>query len=257
MNDMLFRIDAWAFALAFGALMAAAWAAGNWRGRRLAMDPEHDPGSKIVDASLALLGLLLAFTFAMTLERHEHRRLALVEQANAIGDLYTCATLLPADGPERAELQASIRRYAEHELEAVREYLLSDERAKRIAESWRIHNEMTEIAARAVARGTPIALSLTDSLNEVTSAHASRTADYEERLPWPAQVLLLASACTSIFLLGRQQGQASKKCIAGTVSFIVIVSLVIFVVKYLSQPRRGWIKVTYEPLVRLVDSIKE
>jgi hypothetical protein len=252
---MLFRLDAGIIAILFAVFMAGAWGLGNLRGRKLAVDPDHDPGSKVVDAALAVFGLLLAFTFAMTLERHEHRRLMLVEQANTIGDFFTCATIIAP--PERTELQATIRRYAEHELEALRDYLSDTDRRQRIQESNLMHNQMTELTSRAVERGTPIALSLTNALNAVTSAHASRTADYEERLPWPVQMMLLAAACGSTFLLGRQQGLAAKKCIAGTISFILLVSLVIFVIKDLSQPRRGWIKVNTEPMVRLVESIKE
>src|SRR3954447_1362599 len=121
---MVFRIDAAIIALACAGCMIAAWAAGNFRGRRLALDPDHDPSSKIVDATVALLGLLLAFTFAMTLERHEHRRLAVVAQANAMGDFFTCATLLPRT--ERAELQKAIREYAQHELDALRDFVSNE-----------------------------------------------------------------------------------------------------------------------------------
>jgi len=252
---MLFQVDASIVAFSFAVSMFAAWAVGNFRGRRLALDPEHDPGTKIVDATVALLGLLLAFTFAMTLERHENRRLAVVAQANAIGDFFTCATLLP--GPERAELQKALRAYAQDELDAMRDYLPDAERRQVLAESAKAHTAMTETVSRAIEHGTPIALSLTNTLNNVTSTHASRTADYEERLPWPVQILLLASASAAAFLVGRQQGLAAKKCVAGTISFILLVSLVIFVIKDLSQPRRGWIKVTYDPMVRLVDSLKE
>jgi hypothetical protein len=252
---MLFRTDDWIIGVVFGVFMTGAWAIGNFRGRRMALDPEHDPGAKIVDATVALLGLLLAFTFAMTLERHEHRRLALLAQANAIGDFFTCATLLP--GPERIELQTAIRVYAQHELDATREYMQDADRRHTIDDSVKMHNAMTEITSRAIARGTPIATILTLTLNSVTSAHASRTADYEERLPWPVQMLLMMTACASAFLVGRQQGLASKKCIAGTICFIVLVSLVIFVIKDLSQPRRGWIKANYDPMIRLINSLKE
>src|SRR3954469_13456812 len=136
---MVFRIDAAIIALACAGCMIAAWAAGNFRGRRLALDPDHDPASKLVDATVALLGLLLAFTFAMTLERHEHRRLAVVAQANAIGDFYTCATLIAE--PERSALQQALRGYAQHELDAVRDYLPDSERRRVIGESFKMHHD--------------------------------------------------------------------------------------------------------------------
>jgi hypothetical protein len=255
LEQMLFRTDAAIVAAVVAGLMLLAWALGSRQGRKPAMDPHREAGSKIVDATIALLGLLLAFTFAMALDRHGQRRLMLVEQANGIGDFYTCATLLP--GPERAELRSVIRTYAKHELDALRTYLDDAERRKVIQESFQLHGEMTEIVSRAIARGTPIAVSLTNTLNNVTSAHASRTAVYEERLPWPVQALLIVTACVAAYLLGRQQGPAARTCAAGTVSFILLVSMVIFVIKDLSQPRRGWIKANYASMVLLVESLKE
>jgi hypothetical protein len=255
LDQMLFRIDAPIIALAFAACMLAAWALGKSRGRRLSLDPDPEPGSKVLDATIALLGLLLAFTFAMTLERREQRRLMVVAHANSIGDFYTCATLLP--GPERTELQAAIGEYARHELQALRDYLSDAERRQVISQSLKMHNDMTAIVGMAITRGTPIAISLTNTLNEITSAHASRTAAYEERLPWPVQILLLVTASASAFLLGRQQGLASRKYVTGTICFIVLVSLVVFVIKDLSQPRRGMIRTNFESMVWLVESIKE
>ena len=256
MEQMLFRTDAAILPAIVGALMLIAWGLGVRRGRKLAMDPaQRDAGSKIVDATIALLGLLLAFTFAMALERHGQRRLLIVEQANAIGDFYTCATLLP--GPERAELQGVIRTYAKHELDALRSFLDDAERRKVTEESVQLHAQMTAIVSQAIARGTPIAVSLTNTLNNVTSAHASRTAVYEERLPWPVQALLAVTACVATYLVGRQQGPAARKSAAGTVCFIVLVCMVIFVIKDLSQPRRGWIRANDASMVRLVESLKE
>src|SRR3954453_24157831 len=107
--------DAWQLGVAFVVGMIASWGVG-WRiGRRLHPEAGEDPGSKFVDASMALLGLLLAFTFAMALGRHDSRRLAVVADSNAIGDFYTCASLLK--NPHRTKLQEVIREYANLRLE--------------------------------------------------------------------------------------------------------------------------------------------
>ena len=63
---MIYRLDAWAVALVFAGTMLAFWEFG-WRwGRRFPPESGQAPGMKFTDASMALLGLLLAFTFAMT-----------------------------------------------------------------------------------------------------------------------------------------------------------------------------------------------
>jgi hypothetical protein len=87
-------LDASVSASGFIVCMSAAWVFG-WRlGRRAPTTPGEDPSIKFTDGSMALLGLLLAFTFAMALGRHDSRRTAVVADSNAIGDFYTCASLL-------------------------------------------------------------------------------------------------------------------------------------------------------------------
>src|SRR5256885_9712543 len=80
------RPDAWIAVLLFAASMIAFWLVGLRLGRRMPQDVANDPESRVADASLALLGLLLAFTFAMSLGRHERRRDRVVDESNAIGE---------------------------------------------------------------------------------------------------------------------------------------------------------------------------
>src|SRR6185436_17466362 len=96
------RLDAGVIALTFGLAMTALFAVGSWRGRKFPA-PAGDTGAKFTDASMALLGLLLAFTFSMALNRYDDRRAAMVAESNAIGDLYTSASVLREPG--RSKLQ--------------------------------------------------------------------------------------------------------------------------------------------------------
>src|SRR5262249_19856542 len=110
MGSPLDMVDAWIVALGFAASMVVAWALGWRRGKRAPTPPGEDPGIKFTDGSMALLGLLLAFTFAMALGRHDSRRVAVVAESNAIGDFHTCASLLK--DPIHSKLQQVIHDYA-------------------------------------------------------------------------------------------------------------------------------------------------
>ncbi len=253
MDSLIYRADAWVVAVVFAAAMLAAWAIG-WRwGRRLPADPDGVPGTKFTDASMTLLALLLAFTFAMALGRYDHRRLMVVGESNAIGDFYTCATLL--NEPHRSTLQTVIRDYAKNELDVLCQFLPQAEQREATRRSREMHGRMTDIVARAVAEGTPIAICLANTLNEVTSANASRLAAYEETLPWSIQLLLLFGAVVPSFLMGRQLGATQEKCLSGTLSFVALVTLVIFVTLDLDRPRRGLITVNRQPFDRLIQSM--
>ena len=208
---------------------------------------------KFTDASVALLGLLLAFTFSMALGRHDHRRLAVVDESNAIGDFYTCATLLKE--PHRSELQTVIRDYATQLLETPYEALQADEEQTASQRDAVAFAQMTTIVSKALDAGTPIAVNLTNTLNNVTSSNASRLAAFQERLPWSIVLLLFLSSLAPSFLIGVKQGSSKQVHPSGSFSFIVMVSLVVFITLDLNQPRRGIITVSQAPLKRLVQSM--
>ncbi len=250
---MIHQVDAWAVTLVFFGAMLASWGIGRRSGRRYPPDAGQDPGMKFTEASMAILGLLLAFTFAMSLGRHDHRRLTVVAESNAIGDFYTCATLLK--DPQRTELQTVIREYTQNELAALSRFLPEEEQQKVTRRSQDLQGRMTNMVSGAIAAGTPIAVNLTDTLNGVTSANASRLAAYEETLPWSIQLLLLLAAVVPSFLTGKQQGVSQKTRLSGTLSFIILVTLVLFVILDLNQGRRGLIMVNRAPFDRLIQSM--
>src|SRR4051794_27269519 len=169
--------EPWAIALVFAAAMSGSWALGRWRGRHLPDELRDDPGAKFTDASVALLGLLLAFTFAMAMGRHDQRRLTVVAESNAIGDFYTCASLLKE--PQRARLQEVIRNYARDQRAVLREPLPELEEQKLAKRTLAQFTQMTDLVREAL-EGTPIAMPLTNTLNNVTSSYASRLAAYQE-----------------------------------------------------------------------------
>jgi len=250
---MIHQFDAWVVACLFFAAMLVCWGLGWRSGRRRPPDSGDDPSLKFTDASLAILGLLLAFTFAMALGRHDHRRLMVVGESNAIGDFYTCASILK--DPRRSELQSLIRSYTTNQVRALAQFLPDSEQSELISQGLEMQNRMTSMVADAVAEGTPIAVSLTNTLNEVTSATASRLAAYEEVLPWSIQLLLLLAACVPSFLTGRMQGASGSLHLSGTLTFVVLVTLVIYVTLDLNQGRRGLIRVNIAPFERLVQSM--
>src|SRR4029079_9809451 len=55
-------------------LSMAGWLIGQLLGRRRREEANDESAKRITDASLALMGLLLGFTFAMALGKHDRRR---------------------------------------------------------------------------------------------------------------------------------------------------------------------------------------
>jgi len=255
LDSLINRVDAWLIALVYGVAMITFWSVGRRSGHLFPPDSGQDPGMKFTEASLAILGLLLAFTFAMSLGRHDQRRLVVVAESNAIGDFYTCATLLKE--PHRSALQTVLREYTRHEVGALSRFLPKEEQQKATEQSHEMHARMTTLVAQAIEEGTPVAVNLTNTLNEVTSANASRVAAYDETLPWTIELLLLLAVIVPSFLTGKQQGASQKTRMSGTMSFIILVMLVIFIILDLNQGRRGLIRVNREPFEWLLESISK
>ena len=114
---------------------------------------------------------------------------------------------------------------------------------------------MTDFVGQALNDGTPIAVSLTNALNEVTSNHAARLAAIRDRLPTSIIVLLLVASIVTTLLIGREQGFLPSIEVTGTLCFILLVCLAIYVTLDLNQPERGVVVVSQEPLEKVLSSM--
>jgi|SRR5208282_1022699 hypothetical protein len=253
MELIVSKMDARNVAVVVALAMLVAWRVGIRMGNWLRLKGGGRQPSKFDDASMALLGLLLAFTFGVSIGKHDQRRLAVVADSNAIGDFYTCATLLKE--PARTKLQSVIREYAELRLHLAQGRIDSVEFENALTRFQEMQGRMAEVVGQAVSDGTPIAIPLINSLNEVTSNHAARLAAVRDQVPLSIVTLLFVSSIITTMLVGREQGYAAITELAGTLCFILLVSLAIYVTLDLNQPDRGVIRVSQEPLERLLSSM--
>ena len=253
MNNIFSSYDAWLVGVALAALMLAAWRIGWQIGQRERQGGAERTASKFDDASVALLGLLLAFTFSTSITKHDQRRLMVVADSNAIGDFYTCASMLKE--PVRTQLQMVIRDYAALRFKVARQPFDRSLFEDALRQFPIMHEQMSKLVSQALSDGTPIAVSLTNTLNAVTSSNASRLDAVRDRLPPVIALLLFAAAIIATLLIGREQGAAGEADVIGTVCFIALVALAVFVTWDLNQPSRGLILTSQEPFERLLSSM--
>jgi hypothetical protein len=254
MDLVVAQMNGWIVPLSVALGMLVTWRIGLWMGQTARREARATAPSKFDDASLALLGLLLAFTFGVSISKHDQRRLAVVADSNAIGDFYTCASLIKE--PTRTKLQTVIREYAELLLALGHSRQITEAQLNAALDNFQhLQRQMTDLVAQALTEGTPIAVSLTNTLNEVTSSHAARLAAVRDRLPGSIVLLLMVASIVTCLLIGREQGLAAAQEMAGTLCFILLVSLAVWVTLDLNQPTRGMIVISQEPLERLVASM--
>jgi hypothetical protein len=256
MTEMIFRADGWVTTLVLFALMTASWAIGLTIGRHLARRGREPTDSKLGEASLGLMALLLAFTFAMALEKHGHRREMVVSDADAIGDFYTTVSLLKE--PARSQLQAAVREYAHYRLELTTHSIWDEaDFNESVARTNAMTARMTALVRDAADAGTPVVEPLVDTLNSLISSNATRQAAVRDHLPGPIVFLLALSTLISLALLGCDQGIARKRQYASTITFMLMIVAVLYIVLDLNQSRRGLLRVTQEPLERRVRAIDQ
>jgi hypothetical protein len=252
LTQIVALLDIHIVALVLGLAMLATWQIGRRIGGRLRGKEGAKP-SKFDDASIGLLGLLLAFSFGTSITKHEVRQVAVVADANAIGDFYTCASLLK--DPGRTKLQAVIRQYAQLRLDLVRGRPRPQDLEDALAKFDHMHEQMTRLVGEALSDGTPIAVPLANTFNSVTSNQTSRLAAYRDRLPATVVFLLYISAIVAALLIGREQGVEGRTDIAGAVCFIVLVSIAVYVTLDLNRPESGMNLVSQEPIERLLSQM--
>src|SRR5207245_8965180 len=129
------------------ALSELAWRKGLAQSRKKS-EADKDSGT-VRSAVLALLGLLLGFSFAIAGARHETRRELLVEEANSIVTTARRAQLLPE--PHAANVVQLLREYVPLRIEAHREAQFSDQFATTRKHSAELQDRMWDDAFAAAA----------------------------------------------------------------------------------------------------------
>jgi hypothetical protein len=228
-----------------GAALAVAWMAGAWLARLDRHGPEA-PHSKFGDAGMALLALLLAFTFGTSIAKNDQRRLLVVQDANAISGFYTCASFL--NDPLKDKLHDLIRRYTQLWIGAS----ATADLAGTINELDQLQQQMTDLVGQAIHSGTPLAVPLINGLNGLVGSDRSQIAAVQDRLPMTVVLLLLFAAFAATLLVGREHHRGAARDLVGTAFFIAMLCLVVYVSADLNRPMTGLSRVSQAPMEHLL-----
>jgi hypothetical protein len=214
-------------------------------------DPETEPSIAQEGYLLSsALGLLLAFTFGMVLNRYEARRELVTTEANAIGTAYLRAQLI--DEPHRTRLSNLLLTYTENRIQLA----TADDQNAFLAINDTLLTEIWAAvsAARESALAHGISTPLLMAFNEVIDLDTERKLAWELRIPPEVILLLLIFLAVTASVVGHQiDGPRGKR--AALVLFLLL-ALSITVITDINRPMTGSAKESQQAMRMLLASLK-
>ena len=198
----------------------------------------------IIDAPiLALLGLLIGFTFFGAAERFDKRRDLIVEETNHIGTAYLRLDLLRAE--DRDALRALFKQYLDSRL---RTYAVLANLREAMAEYDHTQQLQSEIWTRSVeaAQKTGSAyasIQLIPALNAMIDITTTRVAVTQFHPPRIVFIMLAILSLIAAMLAGYQMSTAARRSWFHVALFVLTFTLAVYVILDLEYPRLGLIRV--------------
>ena len=219
--------------------------------------------STMQSALLALLGLLLAFTFGMANDRFESRKEMVLAEANGIGTAVLRTDFLeePLRSRSRAALVDYLRERARiyAEMEDAPRSRASAVFGSFLDSATGRQDALWAMAAEAAAtdpHDEMVALYVA-ALNDVIDLHSARVAAALNHVPETALFLLIVLAVGCSASVGQSCGAVGHRHLVSTTAFSVLIVLVITVVMDLDRPLRGFIRVPQGALTALLEDLEQ
>jgi hypothetical protein len=254
------ELPLWLFAVILVLLFLAALETGFWLGLRKyrvkANSEKTVRGDVTLGSMLALLGLLLAFTYAFSLSRADHRKEAIVNEANAINTAFLRADL--AAEPGRSELRNRLLEYARTRLvtaEMVAGPGALQNTTERSLEAQAYLWPATKEALKGDVPG-PLKSSLIQAVNGVLEAHNTRIAAVHDRLPGAILTLLTFVAVVSVAVTGYQAGLTGSMNHVRRGAFVLILAALVLIIIDFDRSFDGLIQVDQETMVSLIRDLE-
>lgn len=240
--------------LAILSLLLSADFAGRWLRGRWAKGEQGEPPDlgHIQTSVLGLLGLMVAFTFGMALDRFETRRNLVTQEANAIGTAHI-RTAFAAD-PQHSQLKSMLEIYARNRLAYGSATGADRDRLVEEAEQLRETLATAGVQASQSAPSPPMGPPLMDSVNVVIDIGAERDVATLSHVPVTVGWLLLSYAVIAAALVGYSSAGKGHPIMIGNGVMLLLLTLTLVLIVDLDRPSKGTIRIDQYPMEVLVKS---
>ncbi|NDV99684.1 hypothetical protein [Salipiger sp. PrR002] len=240
--------------LALPACAYAGFRFGSFELRRHAPGDASAPlaGEASLGALLALLGLLLGFTFSATLNWREASTAAVVEEGAALGTAFLRADLLP-EGAGRP-LQEALLDYARTRV------IPAGHRATRaqidavLARSAEAQAKLWPAVTSALTPDVPgpVQTFVAGGVTEVLDAHSRRVAAASKSISVGIWGLLAFAAGAGVFILGNRTALQGRRLTWRTMVFSLVLTSVLVTINDLSRASDGFTTVRQDAILATI-----
>lgn len=257
---MKYEMSLWLFAVILVMLFLAALESGFWLGlRKFHVNADSEKtvrGDVTLGSMLALLGLILAFTYAFSLSRADHRKDAIVNEVNAINTAFLRADL--AAEPGRSELRKRLLEYARTRLVTAEMAANPDALQNTIARSLEAQSYLWPATKQVLQGDVPgyLKTSMIRAVNGVLDAHNKRFAAVHDRLPDAILMLLTFVAMVSVAVAGYQAGLTGSMNHWRRGAFVLILAALVLIIIDFDRSFEGLIQVDQETMVSLIRNLE-
>lgn len=230
-------------------LMVAAAEARYWLGRR---STSCDSGVGAVKAAvLALVGLLLAFSYSIAASHYDRRKYVVVDEAASLITCWQRADL--AEEPGRSRARVVLGKIVDARLRSFSRDVDPAEAGQIEADIVAFHRELWAIAAGQLNGSAEPEkhMLLAQSVNDVIARSADRASVNDHRVPGAVIFLLTGSVLVSGFLIGVSSGQDNRRIPLLWAIVIVLMVAVLVTIIDIDNPGHGLIVDRPEPLERV------
>ena len=206
-------------------------------------------------AILGLLALMISFTFAMALTRFDERRVAVLNEANAIGTAALRARLLPA--PQSAESLKLFREYVVVRLGITQHEPSPSEMRAAVVRSNQIQDALWLQAKMVMEKDSgmvPTGLYI-QALNELFDNQQKRLTAYLNRVPNIVFLALNGIAFVAIAFAGYSSGTEGRRWRLPVYTVSILVAAVILLILDIDRPGAGFVSVSQQPLIDTANAI--
>ncbi len=216
--------------------------------RSAAADTGSAGRAGIQAAMFTVVGLLLAFSFALAMGRFDARRTAVVTEANAIGTTIMRSELL--DDAAASRMRSYLKDYLEQRIAFVAADADDDARARSERASDALQREMWSLTASTAQRNDrstefPLFVS---SLNSTMDAAGLQAGVTSAHIPDAIMILLISIVLIAVGVLGYNTGKSGERNVGPMLLLAVTFGLVIGMILDLDHPQRGLVLVNLTPL---------